>query len=607
MLFIILSLTLSLTFNVIPRSTKIRHAASKKVKQQAPASDSTRGVMIALSPPELSLPSEVTAVVGQETTFKVTAKTSDSEQITLQSGRVRNGRLSGLQDGTAVYSFTPNADQVGSTFIIFTAKNEHGLATSLATKVIITPYATTSSGITSRDILPPTISELPVVKQSRSDVISVPVAQVAFPADKPIAPKIKSVAAPTTETVASPIDVIAAGSKGLVTVDLKQTQPDKGVAAIENLPLAEKKTDSTALPLTEKSAAKSSATSETQTASTDQSSTSKSTTDTESTETTRKTPTKSAKHSAIRNSEKLKDLVLTPMAGETFTAGQQVTLAWFAPDLDRVAEQEVRLSTDGGKTFDLVINPHVASGIQFFNWNVPDGLDSQNARIRIVLRDQYGAETTADSSDFSIKPTAEAGTVTLLNLNGGETLVGGRTYSIQWKTNGVFQPLGFDINLMVGKNEFTRISPEIESDAREFTWTVPTTMNTRKARIQLTAYNLAGQPMPVISASEFSIVPEPTITTIDFQSALAPVGDSLVLNGFGFVAGDSVIELNGVSYDPTYGKSDKQSLTETLPLRREDLEKLLPQDTIVTITVFNRATGIRSLPYLYVKPTSPQP
>jgi len=291
------------------------------------------------------------------------------------------------------------------------------------------------------------------------------------------------------------------------------------------------------------------------------------------------------------------------MAGETFTAGQQVTLAWFAPELDRVAEQEVRLSTDGGQTYNLVINPHVASGIQFFNWIVPGGLDSQNARVRVVLRDQYGAETTADSSDFSIKPTEAVGTVTLLNLNGGETLVGGRTYSIQWKTNGALQPLGFDLNLMVGTKEFSRISPEIESDAREFTWTVPTTLNTGKARIQLTAYNLAGQPIPIISSSEFNIVPEPAITAIDFQPALAPIGDSLVLNGFGFVAGDSVIELNGVPYVPVYGKTDKQSLTESLALRREDLEKLFPKETIVTITVFNRATGVRSLPYLYVKPS----
>ena len=599
MLFILLTLTLSLTFNAIPRSTKIRHVAAKKTKRQTPAAESNRGVMIALVPPELRLPSEVRAVVGQEIKFNVKAKASDNEQLVLQSGKVRNGRLSNLQDGAAIYSFTPDATQVGTTFIIFTAKNEHGLATSLATKVIITPYATNASGITSRDILPPTISELPAVQSS--DIISVPVAKLDFPTDKPVAPHIKTVAAPETNTVVGPIDVIAAGEKGLVTVDLKRTQPDKGVAATETLPLAEKKTDASVLPLIEKSSAKLSTREENQTTATEKSST-KSSADTESTETTNRAPGKASKRTAVRASSKLQDLVLTPMAGETFTAGQQVTLAWFAPETDRVAEQEVRLSTDGGANYDLVINPHVASGIQFFNWTVPDAVDSQNARIRVVLRDKYGAETTADSSDFSIKPSEAPGTINLLNLNGGETLIGGRTYSIQWKTNGVFQPLGFEVNLMIGTKEFTRISQEIESDAREFKWTVPTTLNTKKARIQLTAFNLAGQPIPVISSAEFNIVPEPTITNIDFQPALAPVGDSLVLNGFGFVAGDSVIELNGVPYDPAYGKSDKQSLTESLALRREDLEKLLPKETIVTITVFNRATGVRSLPFLYVKP-----
>src|SRR5882724_681283 len=128
MLFILLTLTLSLTLNVIPRSTKIRHAASKKVKQQTAPTDANRGVMMAMSPPDLKLPSEIRAVVGQETTFKINAKTTDGAQVMLQSGKVRNGRLSALQDGASVYSFTPDENQVGTTYIIFTAKNEFGLA-----------------------------------------------------------------------------------------------------------------------------------------------------------------------------------------------------------------------------------------------------------------------------------------------------------------------------------------------------------------------------------------------------------------------------------------------------------------------------------------------
>src|SRR5205809_862295 len=93
MLFILLTLTLSLTFNAIPRSTKIRHVAAKKTKRQTPAAESNRGVMIALVPPDLSLPSEVRAIVGQEVKFNVKAKASDNEQLVLQSGKVRNGRL----------------------------------------------------------------------------------------------------------------------------------------------------------------------------------------------------------------------------------------------------------------------------------------------------------------------------------------------------------------------------------------------------------------------------------------------------------------------------------------------------------------------------------
>jgi hypothetical protein len=105
-----------------------------------------------------------------------------------------------------------------------------------------------------------------------------------------------------------------------------------------------------------------------------------------------------------------------------------------------------------------------------------------------------------------------------------------------------------------------------------------------------------------MSTGEFNIVPEPSVGTIDLTQDLEPIGNNLVFKGSGFVSNDSVVELNGVAQMPAYSKSDRQGITDQINLKIDDLDKTLPTDTIVTITVFNRSTGVRSLPYLYMRP-----
>jgi hypothetical protein len=79
---------------------------------------------------------------------------------------------------------------------------------------------------------------------------------------------------------------------------------------------------------------------------------------------------------------------LVPNGGETFTSKQQVKITWLAQDNSSIARQELRLSTDGGNTFPIII----ASGLfgaREFIWTVPE-INTSTAKIKILSTDLSG-------------------------------------------------------------------------------------------------------------------------------------------------------------------------------------------------------------------------
>jgi hypothetical protein len=81
-----------------------------------------------------------------------------------------------------------------------------------------------------------------------------------------------------------------------------------------------------------------------------------------------------------------------PNTGGTFNAGDNITLSWITDDDAPVSSSggvqsvDIFLSTDGGQTFPTTITsgqPALGS----FNWSVPSGINTAQARIRVVARD----------------------------------------------------------------------------------------------------------------------------------------------------------------------------------------------------------------------------
>ena len=102
--------------------------------------------------------------------------------------------------------------------------------------------------------------------------------------------------------------------------------------------------------------------------------------------------------------------------------------------------------TDAGATFNTIISSTVPGADRTFQWNVPPGINTATARIRVIAFDDAGGQGQDDSNEnFSITDN----TVTVLTPNGGEMLRFGQTFQITWDVPASLtgQVTGFDIFL----------------------------------------------------------------------------------------------------------------------------------------------------------------
>jgi YD repeat-containing protein len=95
--------------------------------------------------------------------------------------------------------------------------------------------------------------------------------------------------------------------------------------------------------------------------------------------------------------------LLAPRAGDLLLAGFPYTIRWTSFDNSGLASHEIRLSTDGGRTYPTVIASNLAAEAQSFDWAVPAGLSSDAARLRVLARDRSGNTAQADSPTFTLR------------------------------------------------------------------------------------------------------------------------------------------------------------------------------------------------------------
>ena len=104
--------------------------------------------------------------------------------------------------------------------------------------------------------------------------------------------------------------------------------------------------------------------------------------------------------------------VRNTLDGTTVNAGQQVEITWISDDDAPVAAAggvsgvDVLLSTDGGATFPTTIATN-RPALGSFLWTVPSGINTSQARVRVVARDGVG-NTGFDVTDANFTITDPA-------------------------------------------------------------------------------------------------------------------------------------------------------------------------------------------------------
>ncbi|MBI3653967.1 MAG: FG-GAP repeat protein [Acidobacteria bacterium] len=216
--------------------------------------------------------------------------------------------------------------------------------------------------------------------------------------------------------------------------------------------------------------------------------------------------------------------VTAPNGGDNLIGGSTFNITWTAsdPNGDATLQSfEIRLSIDGGATFNTIIASSLAGSARSFTWTVNGGLDTLTARIRVIARDSAGA-TGQDDSNANFSITDPGISVHLLAPNGGEVLKFGQVFRVTWEvpTAAESQVKGFDLFLSTDGGATFPISvksdpinPGLGSAIRSFDWTVPNTCTTT-ARILVVATSTTSARSSDSSDANFTInSPGPTIDT----------------------------------------------------------------------------------------------
>ncbi|MFY9223799.1 MAG: DUF5074 domain-containing protein, partial [Blastocatellia bacterium] len=80
----------------------------------------------------------------------------------------------------------------------------------------------------------------------------------------------------------------------------------------------------------------------------------------------------------------------SPVGGESFTSGSNLAINWVSSDNVAVTSQDLSLSLDGGQTFPITLASGLAASTQSFNFAIPENLATNQARLRLVVRDAAG-------------------------------------------------------------------------------------------------------------------------------------------------------------------------------------------------------------------------
>jgi len=169
--------------------------------------------------------------------------------------------------------------------------------------------------------------------------------------------------------------------------------------------------------------------------------------------------------------------VLAPNGGEIFQAGRVTQIQWVS---DAVANVKIQFTTNNGASWDTVINKTTASAGSY-NWEIPNTISTNQAKIRIV---DFDDNAVADTSNASFQIVRLAITSPTLN----EKIQTGGSKNITWSASSNVATVKLEYSTNNGSSWATIVS-NLPSAPASYVWSpVPNTPTaTANVRISLSS------------------------------------------------------------------------------------------------------------------------
>ncbi|MFY9224238.1 MAG: hypothetical protein WAQ98_16320 [Blastocatellia bacterium] len=230
---------------------------------------------------------------------------------------------------------------------------------------------------------------------------------------------------------------------------------------------------------------------------------------------------------------------IAPTGGENFNSGSNLAISWISSDNVGVAAQDLSLSTDGGATFTTTLATGLPGSTQSFNFAIPQTLETNQARLRLIVRDAAGNMAQATTaSNFRIQSVVDniAPTVTISQPTTNQQVMAGQPIQVNWQSTDnravISQALLLSLD---GGQSFTQVASFGATDS-SFTLNNINNLSltTPQAIVRITATDAAGNSGQ--ANAQFTI--NPTITQAAFQAKI------LTINGIGFMSnGANILQL----------------------------------------------------------------
>ncbi|MBN8723998.1 MAG: PD40 domain-containing protein [Acidobacteria bacterium] len=222
---------------------------------------------------------------------------------------------------------------------------------------------------------------------------------------------------------------------------------------------------------------------------------------------------------------------IAPMGGENFNGGSNLAISWMSNDNVGVVAQDLFLSTDGGMTFTTTLATGLSGSTQSFNFAIPQTLETNQARLRLIVRDAAGNSSQAiTANNFRIQSAVDnlAPTVTISQPTSNQQVMAGQPIQVNWQStdNRAVMSQALLLSLDGGQN-FTQVASFGVTDS-SFTLNniAGLSLTTPQAIVRITATDTAGNTGQ--ATAQFTI--NPTITQASFQAKI------LTINGIGFMS-----------------------------------------------------------------------